>query len=81
MTLMTLLCCCCAWGFLGILCWYLYGALRQGLPHLQALHQIPCDRCQYCTGHPVLKCAVHPLAALSVEAIDCSDFVADSKTT
>ena len=49
-------------------------ALKDGVRNVQRLHQIPCDRCQYYTGSPYLKCPVHPLTALSEDAIDCRDF-------
>lgn len=49
-------------------------ALRDGVEYLKKLHRIPCDRCQYYTGPHYLKCPVHPMMALSEEAINCRDF-------
>jgi hypothetical protein len=72
---MTVICFCCAWGLVGFLSWQIGTTLCQGIPHVQRLHRIPCDRCQYCTGNPVLKCTVRPYTALSEQAIDCPDFV------
>jgi hypothetical protein len=73
---MTIFCFCCAWGLLGFLGWEVWQNLNQGVSYIQRLHRVPCDRCQYCTGQPVLKCTVHPCLALSELAIDCPDFVA-----
>jgi hypothetical protein len=73
---MTIICFCCAWGLLGFLSWQIATTLRQGIPYVQRLHRVPCDRCQYCTGNPVLKCTVRPCTALSEQAINCPDFVA-----
>jgi hypothetical protein len=38
------------------------------------LHQIPCPDCMYFTGDYRLKCPVHPIEALSEEALNCKDF-------
>lgn len=52
----------------------LYLAVRDGIARLRRLHQIPCSRCAFFTGDYRLKCTVHPLTALSEEAIGCRDF-------
>lgn len=67
-------CLCCAWGFMAFLVWNLWHALQRGVRQLQQLHQVPCDRCLFCTGDYRLKCTVHPTIAFSEEAIDCPDF-------
>ena len=36
--------------------------------------QFPCGKCCYFTGEPLLKCAVHPVEALTNEAMNCQDF-------
>ena len=54
--------------------WSLMVALRDGVEYLKKLHRIPCDRCQYYTGTHYLKCPVHPMTALSEDAIGCRDF-------
>lgn len=52
----------------------IYLAVRDGITRLRQLHQIPCSRCAFFTGDYRLKCTVHPLTALSEEAINCRDF-------
>lgn len=54
--------------------WSLIVATKDGVKYLQKLHQIPCDRCQYYTGTHYLKCPVHPMTALSEDAIGCRSF-------
>ncbi|NET08762.1 MAG: hypothetical protein F6K16_29510, partial [Symploca sp. SIO2B6] len=77
MTLSTLLmavavqlgCCLCAVVIIGItLCSIGYTA-REGIQHLKRLHQVPCSGCTYFTGDYRLKCTVHPIIALTEEAI------------
>ena len=55
--------------------WRLFHTLQQGTSYVRRLHQIPCSRCGYFTGDYRLKCAVHPISALTEEAIDCMDYV------
>ena len=62
------------WTVVLAFLWSVITALQEGIRHLQRLHQIPCDSCQYYTGSYHLKCPVHPLTALSEEAIGCDDF-------
>ena len=45
-----------------------------GVKNLQKLHQIPCSNCAYFTGDYRLKCPLHPMTALSEDAIACRDF-------
>lgn len=49
-------------------------AVRDGIERLRRLHQVPCSRCAFYTGDYRLKCTVHPVTALSEEAIHCRDF-------
>ncbi|MEO0946877.1 MAG: hypothetical protein AAFY11_01775 [Cyanobacteria bacterium J06641_5] len=51
-----------------------YLAAKDGIKQLRRLHQIPCHRCAYYTGSHYLKCTLHPLAALSEDAIGCRDY-------
>jgi hypothetical protein len=39
------------------------------------MHQIPCSRCGFFTNNYRLKCTVHPLAANTEAAIDCTDYL------
>jgi hypothetical protein len=66
------------WGFVICLGLSLWTFLRETVQVTQRLHQIPCARCQFCTNNPVLKCAVHPQAALTEQAIHCPDFYPES---
>jgi hypothetical protein len=38
------------------------------------MHQIPCSHCQFFTANYQLKCTVHPIEALTEEAIHCPDY-------
>ncbi len=61
----------------AILAWWIWGLLKSLMSvarHVQRLHQIPCDRCIYCTREWHLKCTVHPLTAFSEQAIGCRDY-------
>jgi hypothetical protein len=53
----------------------------RGFQHIRRLHRIPCSKCQYFTDSCFLKCTVHPNLACSEAAIDCRDFVLQSKNT
>jgi hypothetical protein len=66
-----------SWGFVMCLGLSVWAFLKETVQVSQRLHQIPCARCQYCTNNPVLKCAVHPQAALTEAAIHCPDFAPD----
>lgn len=58
--------------------WRIIYTLRQGVGYVKRLHQIPCSRCTYFTGDYRLKCTVHPIFALTEEAIGCVDYVASA---
>lgn len=62
------------WAVLLLFITSLLLTLRDGARQLRRLHQIPCSHCQYYTGSPYLKCPVHPMTALSEEAIHCRDY-------
>ncbi len=66
-----------SWGFVICLSLSLWAFLKETVQVSQRLHQIPCAGCQFCTHNPVLKCAVHPQAALTEQAIHCPDFYPD----
>jgi hypothetical protein len=68
-----------SWGFVICLGYSLWSFLKETIQMGQRLHQIPCARCQFCTNHPALKCAVHPQAALTEKAIHCPDFSPDRR--
>ena len=65
-------------GILLLCVWRVLHTLRQGASYVKRLHQIPCSQCTYFTGDYRLKCAVHPISALTEDAINCVDYVADS---
>ena len=60
----------------GVMTWSAWTTVREGIRHLRRLHQIPCSRCVYFTGDYRLKCPVHPIIALTEEAIACHDYEA-----
>ena len=45
-------------------------------PKLSA--KVPCDRCQYFSHNPYVKCALHPETVMTDRAIDCRDYDSDS---
>ncbi len=49
-------------------------AFREGTTYLKRLHRIPCSGCAYFTGDYRLKCTLHPVEALTEEALECLDF-------
>lgn len=59
---------------LGMFTLSAYSALRDGIERIRRLHQIPCTGCAFFTGNYRLKCTVHPVKALSEEAIGCLDY-------
>ncbi len=71
---MTLLCLACTWLLLITLPWCLWVSLREGISRLKQMHSIPCSHCAFFTGDYRLKCAVHPIKALTDEAIHCLDY-------
>jgi hypothetical protein len=42
-------------------------------------HKVPCHGCQYFSGNPYLKCALHPVTVLTEQAVDCTDYDPNSK--
>jgi hypothetical protein len=66
-----------SWGFVMSLGLSLWAFLKETFEVSRRLHQIPCARCQFCTNNPVLKCTVHPHAALTEQAIHCPDFCSE----
>lgn len=49
------------------------------LIYAQRMYQIPCSTCRFFTKNYQLKCAIHPIEALTEEAINCLDY--ESKFT
>ncbi len=47
-----------AWLFVGLLLSAFWRNLRKGVAQIKRVHQIPCDRCAFCTGDYRLKCTV-----------------------
>ena len=68
------LCFVCTWTLIILGCCRLWVTCKEGITRLKRLHQIPCSSCQYFTGDYRLKCTVHPIKALSEDAIDCLDY-------
>lgn len=66
--------CFCTWSLLGLFLWSLWKAAQDAAVRLRRLHQIPCNRCAFFTGDYRLKCTVHPVKALTEEALNCSDY-------
>ncbi|NEQ95240.1 MAG: hypothetical protein F6K30_00640 [Cyanothece sp. SIO2G6] len=48
--------------------------IQKGVQYISRLHQVPCSQCTYFTGDYRLKCPVHPIEALTEEAIACRDY-------
>ncbi len=69
-----LFCLVCAWSLVGLFSLTIYKVTKEGLAHIKRLHQIPCSNCAFFTKEYCLKCTVHPIKALSEEAINCRDF-------
>ena len=63
-----------AWCLILLFIWSTFKTTTEGIHHLKKLHQIPCSRCAFFTNDYRLKCTVHPITALSEEAIKCRDF-------
>ena len=41
---------------------------------IKDLHQHPCENCEFFNNNYFLKCAVHPTTALTIQALNCSDY-------
>lgn len=63
-----------AWGFVAMTGWHIFTTTRDGVRQAKRMHQIPCANCQFFTGDYNLKCTVHPMSALSEDAIECPDY-------
>jgi len=66
--------CLCGLTLAGVFLWSVWTAGKDGVARLRRLHQIPCDRCVFFTGDYRLKCTVHPVKALTEDAINCTDY-------
>lgn len=63
-----------AWSIVVLVLWNLISAVRDGVGRAQKMHRVPCANCTFFTRDYHLKCPVHPLSALSEEAIGCADY-------
>ncbi|MBD3883121.1 hypothetical protein IFO70_15255 [Phormidium tenue FACHB-886] len=63
-----------AWLTVILLIHSLWSALRDSVHQAKEMHRIPCANCQFFTNNHRLKCPVHPIEALSDEAINCPDY-------
>ena len=57
----------------------IWRSTRIGIANVKRLHQIPCSNCRFFTNDFRLKCTLHPIDALTEEAINCSDFCLKNK--
>jgi len=60
----------------------IYACIPKGRQHLfnfKPRHKVPCHRCQYFSGNPYLKCALHPVTVLTEQAVDCADYCPNSE--
>jgi hypothetical protein len=72
----------CSFVWLIVSCFIVWRSIeitKKAVSHLQRLHQIPCANCAFFTGDYRLKCTVHPITAMSEEAIDCCDFIPNTQ--
>lgn len=69
---------CLCLGFWTIVMSFIISRITKSLPkaidHVKKMHQIPCANCAYFTGDYCLKCTLHPIEAMSEQAIACRDF-------
>ena len=63
-----------AWAGIFLSIWHVWTLFRESLANAQQMHKIPCPNCKFFTSNYHLKCPVHPITALSEEAIGCPDF-------
>ena len=59
----------------------IFTGLNRGIDRVKKMHQVPCANCIYFTGDYRLKCPVHPIKAMSEDAICCRDFQVNSDYT
>jgi len=60
----------------------IYTCIPKGQRHsfsFKPHYKVPCHRCQYFSGNPYLKCALHPVTVLTEQAFDCSDYYPNSE--
>ncbi|WP_218080717.1 hypothetical protein [Anthocerotibacter panamensis] len=63
------------WSVLIYLLWDALSWIRQVKRSVQRNLAVPCHRCRYANpDFNYLKCTVHPYAAFTQEATNCSDF-------
>lgn len=48
--------------------------VKQDCSDLKLKQSIPCARCRYFSANTYVRCAVHPSKALTVQAVDCTDY-------
>ncbi|MBD2083224.1 hypothetical protein [Leptolyngbya sp. FACHB-17] len=63
-----------AWALVLSMAWRTFEITRDTVKQAKQMHQIPCADCQFFTGDYNLKCPVHPMTALSEDAIACPDY-------
>jgi hypothetical protein len=62
---------------LSTICILIYAYLAKNRKYLSSFnlfHPVPCRRCQYFSNNAHLKCTVHPIIAMTKQAIDCRDY-------
>ena len=67
-----------AWIFVVLVGWNFVAIIRDITKTTKRLHTIPCANCQFFSNSYYLKCPVHPDFALTEDAINCSDYLAES---
>ena len=68
-----------ACSVLGLFAWSLISMMRETIVKAKEMHQIPCTKCCFFTGDYRLKCTVNPSVANTEQAIDCLDFLEQSR--
>jgi hypothetical protein len=66
---------------IGGIIWAYRRKSRQPAFHAQPPDVLPCQRCRYFYPNPYLKCAIHPIAAMTEASSDCSDYWPDHEDT
>jgi hypothetical protein len=59
---------------IGIL---IYASIPKGWQHSLKFNldrKVPCRRCRYFSDNPYLKCTLHPVTAMTEQAVDCRDY-------
>ena len=52
---------------------------RQHFSSFKPSPKTPCYRCRYFSDNSYLKCALHPVTALTEQAVDCRDYCSNSR--